>query len=1044
MIEGLTMNIKLVKLLSYVICILFVLLSTSSCASTGSVSDSEETVDINSFNRISYDASKEYDSALEKYNYGCDAAPIIRDDESIGNKKIAVIIQGTSDRQLVEQALSLLDKYGYKAGFAVTAMDAAEDDELVKLISEKGHEVIVNGLYGSLNMEQISDEDLIYDLTASRKVFSTLMDVVPTKLMLNSTYYTDPICKAVNASGYSKLVSPSPGSYLNGKSFSNSEKAQEYAAKLSAGQIVVYKLSGYIDAVELEPKTEFKNPAIDKQASTDAQESADEDETDQTITTLTWLLEALKSESCRTVSLDKFKAMSSREYVEYLLKDNDNLKADVYESIETMENIVGLSFSGLPTDTDTAEELKTALTNCDAGATFFVSADDLENYGDSAELLAEAGFSFATKGKIGLDLSGKDVYTDYEEISLGIRAVQTKLSIKPKYYLPSGKVDDNALKACAAAGLSVVEPVSPMKAVKGKINCFYLDKQDSLKEIKDFLRDAQRASLKVVDVTGVIDGLDMIPEIDMELIAKLREDNAGKLATKKDFIYTSEKAMSMVFFGISNKTVLNDILGILKKWGYKATFFVTPDEMHECREEIRTIIDAGHEVGLAYIDRVGEDEDPFVKAAESILGAQEYFKWRYDYDARIVFQPYGDLKDETKEAVSACGCTLSGYEFSMVQSQYVDATDTSFFGSLSSKITAHRGSIAYFNMNYFTADKELEDESGGTLCGKLLSRFISAKIRSLTYTDTFGEVQPSTAYRVKTVSALAHSAYIYSPRKASSLISTDKNVLGSMANAEQQNSYMAARYVGNPDVSYLPGFSDKDILSFDTTGKVGQGKVLFITFDDWGDEKDINELLYVLDKYNVKANFFVRTNNIKNNPNLLRAIAVSGHMIGSHSDSHFIGWHESQNEDGTYQFDSITDEEAAELREDVVNSYKILSRYCSDVNIDGKPALSAMYRPPTLGVSRLAMYQIYDVGFSHIVSGNFSTADYSAKSLDDLVSRLRNGRKHWYGMEKITDGTVIIMHMSANATYTSEALDIMIPEWQSQGYTFARLDDYLH
>ena len=119
MIEGLTMNIKLVKLLSYVICILFVLLSTSSCASTGSVSDSEETVDINSFNRISYDASKEYDSALEKYNNGCDAAPIIRDDESIGNKKIAVIIQGTSDRQLVEQALSLLDKYSKACFIAV-------------------------------------------------------------------------------------------------------------------------------------------------------------------------------------------------------------------------------------------------------------------------------------------------------------------------------------------------------------------------------------------------------------------------------------------------------------------------------------------------------------------------------------------------------------------------------------------------------------------------------------------------------------------------------------------------------------------------------------------------------------------------------------------------------------------------------------------------------------------------------------------------------------------------------------------------------------
>ncbi|MBQ6587519.1 MAG: polysaccharide deacetylase family protein [Butyrivibrio sp.] len=1036
------MKNKLVRTLACVLSISFVLLGTSSCTPAGSVSAPEETVDINSFNRISYDASEEYESALDKYNKGCEAAPMIRDDKTLGDKKIALIIQGTSDRQLVEQALELLDKYKFKAGFAVTAMDAAEDDEMLKLISEKGHEVIVNGLNGSLNMEQMSDEDLIYDLTASRKVFTTLMDLPPARLMLNSTYYTDSICRAVTASGYTTIVTPSPGSYLNGKSFANTEKAQEYVTKLTPGKIVVYKLAGYIDAVELEPKTEFKKPALDIQATTDAQEGAEE--VDQTITTLSWLLQALSSESYVSTGLDKFKAMSSKEYVEFLLADNNSLKADVYESIETMENIVGLSFAGLPEDVETAEELRTALTNSEAKATFFVSADDIEKCWDSANMLAEAGFSFATRGKSAMDLSGKDVYTDYDEISLGVRSLQTILSLKPKYYMPSGKMDDNALKACAAAGLSVVDPVKPMKAEKGKINCFYADDQNFLQEVKDFLRDAQRASLQVVDVTGVIEGLDMIPEIDKELIAKLREENNGKLSEKKDFIYTSEKAMSMTFYGVSNKVVVNDILAILKKWGYKGTFFVTSDEMHECRELIRSIIDAGHEVGLAYIDRVKDDEDPFVKAAESILGAQEYAKWRYDYDFNLVFQPYGDLKDETKEAVSACGCTMAGYEFSMVQSQYVDETDIKFFSSLSSKITTHRGSIAYFNMNYFTADKDLEDESEGTLCGKLVSRFISSKIRSLTYTDTYGNVQPSTSYKVKTLSSLAHSSYIYSPRKASNIISDDKIVMGSMASAEQQNSYMAARYVGNPDVTYLPGFTDKDILSFDTTGKTGQGKVLFLTFDDWGDEKDINELLYVLDKYNVKANFFVRTNNVKNNPNLLRAIAVSGHMLGSHTDNHFVGWHESKNEDGTYQFESITDEEAIELRADIIKSYKTMSRYCSDVVVDGKPALSTIYRPPTLGVCRLAMYQIYDVGFSYIVSGNFSTADYAANSLDDLLNQLRNGRKHWYGMEKITDGTIIIMHMSANATYTSEALDIMIPEWLAQGYTFARLDDYLH
>lgn len=1036
------MNSKLGRLLSCVLCISIVSLCASACTSTTPVNTTDETVDINSFDRVSYDANEEYDKAISKYNEGCSAAPIIRDDKSLGDKKIALIIQGSSDRQLVEQAISLLDNYGYKAGFSVTAIDASEDDEMVKLIFDRGHEVIVNGLNGGTNMEQMSDEDLIYDLTASRRVFTTLLDFPPDKLMLSSTYYTDSVCKAATASGFSKVVAPSPGSYINDKSFANIEKAREYVGKLSPGQIVVYKLSGYIDSVELVPKNENNKAAIDKQATVQIQESTKE--TDNTLPTLEWLLEALSAENYKTASLDRFKAMSSTEYVECLLSDNNNLKAEVYEGVETMEDIVGLSFEGLPSDTQTAEELKNALTSCDAKATFFVSGEDLENCKDSAKLFADAGFSFATRGKSGVDLRGKDIYTDYEEISLGVRAIQTGLSLRPKYYMASGKPDDNMLKACAVAGLTVVNPVKPMGAVRGKINCFIPDKQDSLKEIKNFLRASQMASLKVVDVTEVIGAQDSIPEIDRELIAKLREENNGKLAEKKDFIYTSEKAMALTFYGVKNKVVLEDILGILEQRGYKGTFFATVDEMRECRDQIQSVIDAGHEVGLAYIDRVSDEEDPFVKTAESILGAREYAKWKYDYDIDLVFQLYGEIREETKEAVSACGCSLVGYEFCMVQSQYVDETDISFFNSLSRKLTAHRGSIAYFNMNYFSADKELGEESEGTLCGSLLSKFISSKIRSLTYKDTFGNYQSSTSYRVKTVSALAHSSFVYTPRRASKDIYSDKNVLGNMTSAEQQDSYMAARYVGNPDVTYLPGFSETEMKKFDTVGKIGHGKVLFLTFDDWGDEKSINELLYVLDKYNIKANFFIKTEYVKNNPNLLRAIAVSGHMIGSHSDTHFVGWHDSKNEDGTYQFDPITDEEAALMRADIVKSYKTLSRYCSDVNIDGKPALSTIYRPPTLGVSRPAMYQIFDVGYSHIVSGNFSTVDYSFQSLDELLSELRNGRKHWYGMETITGGTIIIMHMTANASFTSEALDIMIPEWQAQGYTFSRLDDYLH
>lgn len=61
------------------------------------------------------------------------------------------------------------------------------------------------------------------------------------------------------------------------------------------------------------------------------------------------------------------------------------------------------------------------------------------------------------------------------------------------------------------------------------------------------------------------------------------------------------------------------------------------------------------------------------------------------------------------------------------------------------------------------------------------------------------------------------------------------------------------------------------------------GKVIYLTFDD-GPWSDTDELLEVLEKYNVKATFFV-INNTKF-IDLLDDIAAGGHAIGIHSKTH--------------------------------------------------------------------------------------------------------------------------------------------------------------
>ena len=61
-----------------------------------------------------------------------------------------------------------------------------------------------------------------------------------------------------------------------------------------------------------------------------------------------------------------------------------------------------------------------------------------------------------------------------------------------------------------------------------------------------------------------------------------------------------------------------------------------------------------------------------------------------------------------------------------------------------------------------------------------------------------------------------------------------------------------------------------------------EGKVIYLTFDD-GPSKHTPELLRILDKYNVKATFFVvNTSYI----HYVADISAAGHQIGMHSTSH--------------------------------------------------------------------------------------------------------------------------------------------------------------
>ena len=97
------------------------------------------------------------------------------------------------------------------------------------------------------------------------------------------------------------------------------------------------------------------------------------------------------------------------------------------------------------------------------------------------------------------------------------------------------------------------------------------------------------------------------------------------------------------------------------------------------------------------------------------------------------------------------------------------------------------------------------------------------------------------------------------------------------------------------------------------------------------------------------------------------------------------------------------------------------------------------------------MEAIFDMGFSHIVSGDFSTHDYEDTDAEFLADKIINGMVTGSGnIRKIQNGSILVMHMSDyknipihSPNVTAEALDKAIPILKSNGYSFARLSDYL-
>lgn len=72
-----------------------------------------------------------------------------------------------------------------------------------------------------------------------------------------------------------------------------------------------------------------------------------------------------------------------------------------------------------------------------------------------------------------------------------------------------------------------------------------------------------------------------------------------------------------------------------------------------------------------------------------------------------------------------------------------------------------------------------------------------------------------------------------------------------------------------------------------------EGKTVMLTFDDGPIPEATPEILAILDRYGVKATFFMVGDNVRKYPHLLDAVKEAGHSVGNHTMHHLQGIHTS-------------------------------------------------------------------------------------------------------------------------------------------------------
>jgi peptidoglycan/xylan/chitin deacetylase (PgdA/CDA1 family) len=190
-------------------------------------------------------------------------------------------------------------------------------------------------------------------------------------------------------------------------------------------------------------------------------------------------------------------------------------------------------------------------------------------------------------------------------------------------------------------------------------------------------------------------------------------------------------------------------------------------------------------------------------------------------------------------------------------------------------------------------------------------------------------------------------------------------------------------------------------------------KQIALTYDDGPNDPHTLKLLAVLAKHNVQATFFMIGRYVQQRPDIARAVAQAGHVIGNHTFTHPL----------------LTFKSASQTRGELVDCRKALQ--------DAIGEHSNLFRPPFGGRRPATLRIARQLGLEPIM-WNVTGYDWNAPPAAVIEKKV---------VRQIRGGDVILLHdgghraLGADRSQTVIATENLIRQYRDQGWRFVTVDE---